>query len=94
MLLSMLHTILHQARLNTLASFALRLLIPVLIIYLIPTEEAFFQQLFQGEGLLRVGRCAWSFRASFALSFRKLGIGSLVFGLEEILQEVCLYFLI
>lgn len=94
MLINSLHTTVNQARLTTLASFALRLLIPVLIIYSLPTEETFFQNLFQGEGIFRILHVTWSFRSSILLSLRKAGISSLVFGLEEILQEVCLYFLI
>lgn len=94
MLIYSLHTAVNHTRLIALANFALRLLIPVLIIYSIPTEEAFFQNLFQGEGLFRILRSAWSFRSSLLMSLRKAGISSLVFGLEEILQEVFLYFLI
>ncbi|PHN07167.1 hypothetical protein [Flavilitoribacter nigricans] len=82
------------SRLTTPAGFALRLLLPVLIIYMLPTEEDFFQNVFQGEGLLRIARAAWTFRFSFAAAIKKAGLSSLVFGVEEVLQEVCLYFLI
>jgi hypothetical protein len=83
-----------HARCTAAVSFALRLLLPVLIIYLLPAEEAFFQHIFQSEGILRILLSAWAFRSSLLLSLKKAGLCGLVFGLEEVLQEICLYFLI
>ena len=88
------HTTVNYARLSSLAGFALCVFLPILFIYLLPGEETFFQNLFQGEGVARILRCAWSFRSSWLLSLKKAGICSLFFGLEELLQEVCLYILI
>lgn len=73
---------------------ALRLFLPIVLICLLPTEEMFLQNLFQGEGLFRVIQCAWSFRFSFLILIKKTGICGMAFILEEILQKLFLYFLI
>jgi hypothetical protein len=87
-------TTVNHARLSSLAGVALCLFLPILFIYLLPSEETFFQNLFQGEGIVRILRCAWSFRSSWLISLKKAGVCSLLFGLEELLQEACLYVLI
>lgn len=89
-----LHLTANPIRLSAPVGFALRLLIPILIICLLPAEEEFFQNLFLGEGFLRVLHCAWSFRSTLLLSIKKTGLCGLIFGLEEFLQEICLYFLL
>lgn len=94
MSLNFIHPTVNFFRHSGLIEFAFRLLVPILIIYLLPTEESFLQHFFQGEGLCRILRCAWSFRASIILSLKKAGFCSIIFALEEALQEICLYFLI
>lgn len=90
MLLKAIHPTVNFPQLPGLSGFALRLFLPLLIIYLIPAEEDFFQNLFQSEGIYRIIQCAWSFRFSWITSLKKAGLCSLVFGAEECLQEVLL----
>lgn len=79
---------------HPVAGFAGRLLLPILLIYCLPAEENILQNLFQGEGLLRIFHGAWPLRSSLLRALKATTIGSVSFVAEEVLQAICLWYLL